>query len=57
MIKNMVQSFTVDFLYLFGIVFMFLYLRVTENPMDVFYLIVITVIYFKMKFYQWKKYH
>ena len=57
MIKNMVQSFTVDFLYLFGIVFMFLYLRVTENPMDVFYLIVITVIYFKVKFYQWKKYH
>ncbi len=57
MIKNMAQSFTVDFLYLFGIVFMFLYLRVTENPMDVFYLIVITVIYFKMKFYQWKKYH
>lgn len=57
MIKNMAQSFTVDFLYLFGIVFMFLYLRVTENPMDVFYLIVITVIYFKVKFYQWKKYH
>ena len=57
MIKNMSQSFAVDFLYLFGIVFMFLYLRVTENPMDVFYLIVITVIYFKMKFYQWKKYH
>ena len=57
MIKNMSQSFAVDFLYLFAIVFMFLYLRVTENPMDVFYLIVITVIYFKVKFYQWKKYH
>lgn len=57
MIRNMAQSFSLDVLYLFGSIFIILYLGVTKNPMDAIYLVVITFIYFRMKFCQWKKYH
>ena len=57
MIGNMTQSFYLDVLYLFGSIFIILYLSVTQNLMDAIYLVVITIIYFRMKFCQWKKYH
>lgn len=57
MIKNKVQSFTIDFCCFVGIIFMLVYLAVTKNLMDAFYLFIIICYYFRIKFYQWKKYH
>lgn len=57
MARNMAQSFYLDVLYVFGSLFIILYLGVTQNLMDAIYLVVITIIYFRMKFCQWKKYH
>ena len=57
MIKNKMQFFTVDFYCLAGVLFMVVYLGVTRNFMDAFYLFVIICYYFRIKFYEWKKYH
>lgn len=57
MARNMAQSFYLDVLYVFGSLFIILYLGVTQNLMYAIYLVVITIIYFRMKLCQWKKYH
>ncbi len=57
MIKDTVQFLTVDLVGVFGIIFLLIYISATKNILDIIYLFFIIVFYFRIKFYQWKKYH
>ena len=57
MIKSTVQFITVDLVGAFGIIFLLIYISATKNILDIIYLFFIIVFYFRIKFYQWKKYH
>jgi len=57
MIKSTVQFITVDLVSLVGMVFLLIYISATQNILDVIYLFFMIIFYFRIKFYQWKKYH
>ena len=57
MIKSTVQFITGDLVSLVGMVFLLIYISATQNILDVIYLFFMIIFYFRIKFYQWKKYH
>lgn len=57
MSKNITQFFTVDLVFYLGIFFLLIYISVTKNILDVFYLIFLIIYYFSVKYCEWKKYH
>lgn len=57
MIKSLMQFCTMDIVYIVGVVFMAIYMATTKNILDVCYLFAFSICYFRVKFYQWKKYH
>ena len=57
MSKNIVQFFTVDLVFFLGIFFLLIYISVTKNILDVYYLLFILITFFRVKYCEWKKYH
>lgn len=57
MSKNSVQFFTVNSIFILGIFFLFIYISVTKNFLDVCYLLFLIIYYFLSKYCEWKKYH
>ena len=57
MLKNTVQFFTGNSVFLLGMFFLLLYIGVTKNILDVVYLSFLILCYSRVKYYQWKKYH